>query len=519
MSKSPWLLCAVLGLMIMTGCESSTTGEESPSFIANGKKIKIESFNQEVVKMMDDTGVPGMSLAIIENDKVVFANGYGKRKQGKPEDTYENSSHWGYSVKSMDTVKMVDKETVFNGASLSKTYLALVAYQLVDEGKLDLDKPMHEYLEYELLAHDDRYKLITPRMVLSHSSGIENWRYQNDGSKLEILKEPGEAYSYSGEGYFYLNYVISVLLNDDSYLTYTQERVMDRLGLKDSYVVYNELKEGETLENSIPANFAVAHPLSGGQYLMRNINPNPAFANHFSAEDYAKLVLSMFNPEFVSYERRKDLLDPRVQIDKSSVYYGPAFKIIFNEGDTIISHGGDNSGIKNLMFYSPVKKRGFVMLTNADHGKSMGARLNELSVNLEIEKYFDIKHDLVAHIQYPSAALPLIKTFNEKDSTAMFSELEELKKKSKIDPTALNGLAMFFLYFGDNEIGVKILEDAELQFPNSPLRHGLLGDYYLGIGKYKLALDHYKKAKAFNFDYWDIESSVETCEKEVSASD
>lgn len=510
--------CVFLGLMATTGCDSITAGQEGHYFIANGKRVNIEYFEEEVAKMLEGAGVPGMSVAIIENDEVVFANGYGRRKQGKSVDTYPTSSAWGYSVKDMDTTLKVDKATVFNGASLSKTYLAFVAYQLVDEGLLDMDKPMYEYLEYELLAHDDRYKLITPRMVLSHSSGLENWRYQNDGNILEILKEPGEAYVYSGEGYFYLYYVIKQLLNNKSYSEFTQERVIDKLGLKNSFVQYSGLKEGETWEDGIPSNFAVAHPLSGGQYLMRNVKPNPAFANHFSAEDYAKVVLAMFNPEYVSDERRKDLLDPKVRIDKSSVFYAPAFKVVFNEGDTIISHGGDNAGIKNLMFYSPVQKRGFVMMTNADHGKSLGAKLNELTVNLDIDQYLDIKHDLISYIQYPNASLPLIKIFNEKDSAAMFSELEVLKRENKINAIALNGLAMFFLYFGDDEIGGKILEDAEHDFPNSSLRQCLLGDFYLGKGNYQQALNHYKKARELNFDAWDIDGNIELCEQEISAA-
>lgn len=516
-SKYPLALCAALGLIILTGCAHNTTGPDSSYFKANGKDINITDFNKAVSEMMDDMGVPGMSLAIIENDEVVFSKGYGMRRLGEAKDADQvNNFAYGYSVKDLDIDKEVDCATVFNGASLSKTFLAFVALQLADEGKLDLDKPMFQYMEYARLAHDDRYKLITARMALSHSSGLENWQNQNDGNTLEIMNTPGEAFIYSGEGYNFLALVIKQILQE-SYTVYVQQRVIEGLGLENSYLKYNQGENPISLDQQIPSNFAAGHPLSGGQYLIRNTGVQPAFANHFNAEDYAKLTLAMFNTAHLSAERRSDMLDPKVKISKSSVYYGAGFKLIFTEGDTIISHGGDNPGYKNLMFYSPVKKRGFVMLTNNDRGKSMTSKLNEMSVGLEVDDFLVPSHDLVTDIQYPNVALPLLKIFDEKDSAAMFSELEVLKTNDGIDAKAFNRLAMFFLWYGDNQIGLKLLQDASVLFPDSPLTYCLLGDYYLGNEEYQLALDNFSKSKALNFSHWDIDDEIEKCKKELSA--
>ena len=103
------MLCLCLALSTFSGCENASAGQEGPYFMANGKKINIESFEREVNEMLDVSGVPGISVAIIENDSVVFANGYGKRKQGKSVDTYQTSSPWSFSVKDEAIVQQLEK--------------------------------------------------------------------------------------------------------------------------------------------------------------------------------------------------------------------------------------------------------------------------------------------------------------------------------------------------------------------------------------------------------------------------
>src|ERR1700733_9579984 len=93
--------------------------------------------------------------------------------------------------------------------------------QLVDEGKIDLDKPLYTYLpkplpeydNYKDLAGDDRYKLITARICLDHTTGFPNWRESNphNNNKLEIFFKPGSGFPYSGEGINLLQLVIETI--------------------------------------------------------------------------------------------------------------------------------------------------------------------------------------------------------------------------------------------------------------------------------------------------------------------
>src|SRR5262245_34185872 len=93
-------------------------------------------------------------------------------------------------------------------ASVTKSAFACLVMKLVDQGVVELDKPVYEYLpkplpayaNYKDLASDPPYKKITARMLLDHSSGFPNWRRFTDDGRLSIAFEPGSRFAYSGEG-------------------------------------------------------------------------------------------------------------------------------------------------------------------------------------------------------------------------------------------------------------------------------------------------------------------------------
>ena len=165
MARFPVVLClSVLSTLLLSACgaeEDSRRQEELRSLMAAGN-------------------LPGLQVARVEDGTVVedFALGVVEAEGEVP----------------------ITASTVFEAASLSKPVTAYVAFRLVDRGELDLDTPLWEILEYPRLAHDGRARTITPRMVLSHTTGLPNW----GGTPLELIEEPGEAWGYSGEGFVYL---------------------------------------------------------------------------------------------------------------------------------------------------------------------------------------------------------------------------------------------------------------------------------------------------------------------------
>ena len=154
---------------------------------------------------MAETRANGMAIAVIDDGRVVYVQAYGARNaKGDP----------------------LQSDTVMYGASLTKTVMAYTTLTLVDQGKLDLDAPLADYLErplisygegkahlakygpYRDLAGDQRWHAITPRMALTHSTGFHNFWFIEPDRKLRIHFDPGSRYSYSGEGFSLLQFVI-----------------------------------------------------------------------------------------------------------------------------------------------------------------------------------------------------------------------------------------------------------------------------------------------------------------------
>ena len=163
------------------------------------------AIDAKVGDIMAQTGAKGMALAVIDHGKVEYVHAYGIRN-------------------AKDDPLTTD--TVMYGASLTKTVFAYTVLQLVDAGKINLDTPIEadldkplpsygpdpvfpdKYGPYKDLANDPRWKKITPRMCLDHSTGFSNFWFIEPDHKLHIHFDPGTHFSYSGEGFILLQFVI-----------------------------------------------------------------------------------------------------------------------------------------------------------------------------------------------------------------------------------------------------------------------------------------------------------------------
>ena len=133
--------------------------------------------------------VPGVSLALIRDARIAWTGHFGVRDRasGAP----------------------VDDATVFSAQSMSKPVVAYRVMKLCELGVLDLDAPLTRYTRDVFVKNDPRLHEITARRVLSHTAGLPNWRTPDD--PLRINFAPGSKFSYSGEGYHYLQTVVSRL--------------------------------------------------------------------------------------------------------------------------------------------------------------------------------------------------------------------------------------------------------------------------------------------------------------------
>jgi len=176
------LAAAILAVMAMTATPADAKGMAAAARRA-----------------MAETQANGLAIAVIDHGRVVSVEAFGKRNaKGDP----------------------LTVETVMYGASITKAVFGYLVMQLADEGKLDLDRPIAAMLPRPIpaygnldaygnwgdLAGDDRWKAITPRMAMTHSTGFANFSFLEPDRKLRIHFDPGTHFSYSGEGIMLLQF-------------------------------------------------------------------------------------------------------------------------------------------------------------------------------------------------------------------------------------------------------------------------------------------------------------------------
>ncbi|SFF21809.1 Beta-lactamase [Pedobacter antarcticus] len=157
----------------------------------DGTSVNTDSIRRHVIFLMGQAKVKGLEMAIFNSDKLIYKEAFG---------TANDSG-----------AKLHSSMSIY-GASLSKTVFAVLVMKLVEEGIIDLDKPLQDYLpkpiyeypqktkwqdNYNDLRTDTLYRKITARMCLDHTTGFPNWRWDNPDQKLKIASVPGSRYSYS----------------------------------------------------------------------------------------------------------------------------------------------------------------------------------------------------------------------------------------------------------------------------------------------------------------------------------
>ncbi|WP_309602794.1 serine hydrolase domain-containing protein [Sphingomonas sp.] len=186
-----------------------------------------------VAHAMASTGAKGLALAVIDDGRPVYVKSFGIRNpKGDPLRT----------------------DTIMYGASLTKALFAFIVMQLVDEGKLNLDTPIERYLANPLpaysepdvedryarwsdLAGDDRWRKLTPRILLTHSPGFANFGFLEPDGKLRFHFDPGARYAYSGDGIILLQFVIERGLGLDLGRE-MQRRIFDRFGMANTSMIW-----------------------------------------------------------------------------------------------------------------------------------------------------------------------------------------------------------------------------------------------------------------------------------------
>lgn len=330
---------------------------QEPSSVINLKNqtVPVDSISAFIDQKMTEMEIPGLSFIIINDGEVAYyaVKGYANLEEKIP----------------------VDKGTLFEGASLSKPLFAYTVMYLVEEGRLDLDRPLYEYLNPNLQSNynfDERYKQITARMVLSHTTGFPNWR---GNSELIIKFDPGTDFSYSGEAYQFLVRCVESILNTD-YIgleAYFQKQVAVPLDMKYTKFVQDKFD----LKNN-------ALPYDRGERLAHRFSPdqefNAASAVHTEAVDFSKWVIALMDQKGLSAESYYQLFSDQITVseaptmltEEGAIAWTLGFAKYKSAGHFVYGHEGNNDGFNCLFLFDRDKKWGMLQFNNANEVYDFG---------------------------------------------------------------------------------------------------------------------------------------------------
>lgn len=187
--------------------------------------IKKEAVDEFVTNYIKRNGLPGASIVVVKDGKLVYEKGYGHDSEGKP----------------------LTEKSLMRIGSVSKSFTAFSVLQLVDEGKINLDDPVVKYLP-ELTMDDSRLQKVTIRHLLSHTSGIPSPTIVPPANTVKEGVErlhdwklnwpPGDKYSYSNPNYWILARLVEVISGME-FPQYLKQKIFSPLGMNDTLSAIN----------------------------------------------------------------------------------------------------------------------------------------------------------------------------------------------------------------------------------------------------------------------------------------
>jgi CubicO group peptidase (beta-lactamase class C family) len=360
--------------IIAVVCGLQTAGKQPTVKRLDGSTITPAEIDGTVTRLMREANVTGVGIAIFNNREVAYLKTYGVRDKEKNLPLTEDS--------------------VMSAASFTKVTFAYMVMQLVEKRILDLDKPIYQYLPkplpeypaYKDLADDPRYKRITARTLLSHTSGFPNLRQLNKDQKLNINFEPGSRYAYSGEGIQLLQLVVEIVTNKPAQ-ELMQEHIFQPFGMTRSSMVW---------EGQFEANLAFPYNEDG-----RSLGPPEQQAKAAAAgsmlttlRDFTCFMQAVISSRSLRKETRDLMLSPQIQILSKRQFptlatetteenkpirlsYGLGWGLYWTPYGKAFFKEGHSAGWQNYTVCFDDPKTGIVIMTNSANGEGIYKELLE----------------------------------------------------------------------------------------------------------------------------------------------
>lgn len=328
----------------------------------------IDSFLQTQVKA---NRIPGLAVAIVQGDQIIFAKGYGG---AAPEDP-------------------VTPQTQFYIGSVTKSFTALAVMQLVEQDKLELDTPIQKYLPWFQVSDPEASSKITVRHLLNHTSGLSEVGDPNASAYTSSLEEQarllvdarltapvGSRYQYYNQNYRLLGLLIE-RVSGQSYDDYLYSNVLEPLGMTNTTA---DPAEASNLAQGYSRAFGF--PLPQSQHYIPGALPSGYLVS--TAEDMARYLLAQLNNRQANGDQ---LLNPvslaamRTPPAGIGSEYGMGWMVMEN-GNTL-AHGGALEYFQSFVALGLKEEMGLVILYNQNSLENMLLENNAIRDGL-----FDLLH-------------------------------------------------------------------------------------------------------------------------------
>lgn len=468
-----------LVLLTLTLCATAQNLSPARSARTDNSAERVAAAVPDLMKRGD---VPGMSIAVIRDGKLAWNRAFG--------------------VKNSVTKEAVTDETVFEAASLTKPVFAYAVLKLVDQGKLDLDTPLNKYMPGNYDAGDDaRINKITARQVLSHTTGFPNWRTPRGAKTLPIHFEPGERFSYSGEGFVYLSQVVETLTGM-KFDAYVETAVFKPLGMASSSLSFQE--RHKTLKSFNHDSLGFPSGLGEGN------EPNAAGSLLTTTADYAKFIIAILNGTGLKKQTSAMMLTPQIRVDvacrnctttpvgtlSKEVAWGLGVGLQTTDEGTSFWHWGDNG--HNKAFFAAFKneKDAVVILSNGANGLML---MEDILARALPHKYPALSWINVGRLDSPYRVLlkSVVDNGPEK-ALAEYRKVRVTDPEKKFDEARINALGYELLRARKVDEAIAVFKLNTEDFPSSANTWDSLAEGYMVKGERKLAIDYYKRSLELN---------------------
>ncbi len=314
-------------------------------FAQNSIESKVDAF---IKSEMEKQQIPGVSLAIVRDGKMIYAKGYG--------------------LANVELNVAVKPETIFQSGSVGKQFTATAVMMLVEAGKINLDDKITKYFP----DAPDAWKNITVRHLLTHTSGLPNdfpmADYQRDFTEAEIVKraeslpldfEPGEKWSYSNIGYKMLGVLIGKV-SGKFYGNFLQERIFKPLNMTTARII----SEADIVPNRAAGYQIIKGELKNQDWVSPTMNTTADGSLYLNVDDMAKWDAALDGEKLLKKSSLEQMWSPVKLNDGKTYPYGFGWALGEVNKHPVIEHGGAWQGFKSFNARFPDDNLAVIIFAN-----------------------------------------------------------------------------------------------------------------------------------------------------------